>query len=325
MKPLPGALALLLSFLVGCSTAVRQADTPEVNVPQTNVPATRSVAPRVASTYIYNPPLAPSVGLPLLNKNYNDNSTACSGNQPLFRCSGVFLRTVDNGNFDPWTASASANALGSSSFTWLRHDLSTKTLYHRAGYIRMNPDDINKYYYDGQANWSGVNCLYPFDAYTVRKPRNYNGCDFERAPGAPGTPNPAHYIVWGSCDNKLGYTTAAQWNAHYQSNGQTEYSQCSWSSGKASNWMAMIASHESFPAKTSWNEILVPTVGVIEDVLVMAFFYDANKPGARDDARAFQSKLASKKARRVPIYSINFNAAPSSRFGYSASDQIVYP
>lgn len=320
MKTLPGIIALLLSLLMGCSTAVHQFDSPE-----TSIPETRSVSPRAASAYIINPPLAPSVGLPLLNRNYNDSVTACSGDNPLFRCSGVFLRTVNNGNFDPWTASPSAITLGSTSFTWLRHDLSTNTLYHRAGYIRMNPDDINRYYPDGQANWAGVNCVYPFDAYTVRKPRNYNGCDFERAPGAPGTPNPSHSIVWGSCDDKLGYTTAAQWNTHYRNAGQIEYMQCSWSSGKASHWMAMITSHESFPAKTSWNEILVPTVGPIEDVFVMAFFYDVNKPGAREDARAFQSKLASKKGRRVPIYSINFNAGASMRFGYQASDQVAYP
>jgi hypothetical protein len=189
----------------------------------------------------------------------------------------------------------------------------------------MNPDDINTYYPDDHANWSGVNCLYPFDAYTVRQPRGQNGCDFERAAGTPNISNPSGYEVWGSCDDRLGYTTAAQWNAHYTGTGQTDYMQCSWSSGKAGNWMAMIASHESFPTKTSWNEILVPAGARSEDLYIMAFFYDVNRAGALDDARTFQTKLASKTARRVPIYSINFNAAPSSRFGYLASDQIAYP
>lgn len=310
----PGLLTLFMSLLLGCSTAERQGDAPEHQAP-----VTRSVA--------LNPPLEPSVGLYLLNKNYNDTATACgeNNNLPLFRCSGVFLRTVDNGNFDPWTSSPSAIALGSLSFTWLRHDLSTNTLYHRAGYIRMNPEDIGTYYPVNQANWSGVNCLYPFDAYTVRQPRGLNGCDFERAPGTPNISNPSGYEAWGSCDNRLGYTTAAQWNAHYTGTGQTNYMQCSWSSAKAGNWMAMIASHESFPTKTSWNEILVPAGALFEDIFIMAFFYDVNRAGALDDARTFQSKLASKTARRVPIYSINFNAAPSSRFGYLASDQIAYP
>jgi len=62
-------------------------------------------------------PYPPEEGFSLFNKNYNDSTTACKPGEDLFICTGVFLRTVDNGNFNPWESSPSAIALGSSSFT----------------------------------------------------------------------------------------------------------------------------------------------------------------------------------------------------------------
>ena len=64
-----------------------------------------------------SPPYPPEEGFSLLNKNYNDSATECKPGEGLFICTGVFLRTVDNDNFNPWESSHSAIALSSSSFT----------------------------------------------------------------------------------------------------------------------------------------------------------------------------------------------------------------
>jgi len=294
-------------------------------------PTPNSVALTASAKFLdenANPPYPPDYGVRLLNKNYNDSATACQPGEGLFMCTGVFLRTVDNGNFNPWEPSPSAIALGSSSFTWLRKDISTNTLYHRAGYIRTNPVDAHGGG-GGTFNWSGVNCIYPFDASTLGQTRGHNGCDFQNTKSAQANPAPANaspsqgYEPWGSCDKKLGYTTASQWNEFYQSNGMANNTQCSWSGNTASQWLAMLSSHESF-AKTGWNEILVPTVSAWEPYFIFGFFYDTNKAGARADAQAFQVKLSAL-GRRFPIYSINFSAPASQRFSYSAADQVAYP
>jgi hypothetical protein len=278
----------------------------------------------------------------LINTNYNENTTSCTEYgtgkvRGYYFCTGVLLRTTDNGNFNPWESSPAALDLRATSYSWIRHDFSTDNLYKRAGLIFLNPADIlaqtvpgltyPKYTSNGNPM---VKCIYPFDAWTQRvMNRGYFACDAE----GTGLGSPISGQPWGSCDNKLGYSSAAQWDDYFRSSGQINYKQCSWNADNPQGWRNAIASHNVFTGQSSWNEVMVDNFGhnpnlptYHQRVLgwTVAVFYDVAKAGGRDDARVFQQKMANA-GKRVPILRLNFSAAPTDRFQYVADDQSMYP
>ncbi|MEB0078132.1 hypothetical protein QN386_12755 [Pseudomonas sp. CCI3.2] len=279
----------------------------------------------------------------LMNKNYNEDTTACTEYgtgkaRGYYFCTGILLRTTDDGAFNPWEPSPTALQLRATSYSWIRHDLNTTAFYKRAGYILLDPADaiaktvpgITYPVYSTTRN-PLIECIYPFDAYTTRTMnRNYLGCDFEST--GLGSPNIGY--AWGSCDNKLGYSTAAQWNQHFQSAGQVNYKQCSWSADNTQGWRNAIASHNAFPGQSSWNEVMLfnggpegagnATWNENTRKWTVAFFYDVAKAGGLADAQSFQRKMAAT-GKRAPILRINFTAAAASRFQFVSADQVVYP
>lgn len=328
--------ALALSLLVGCASQVSD-DYPAppngggrtFSEPRASVQTALSDGPGIAA---------------LINKNYNEVTTSCteygSGQvRGYYFCTGVLMRTTDNGNFNPWESSATALQLRATSYSWVRHDLGTRTFFKRAGFIVLNPADIlanavpglDYLKYSEAGRTPAVDCVYPFDAWTTRTMnRSRGGCNFE-ATGI-SYPSPAR---WGSCDTGLGYSTSQQWNSHFRSGGEVNYKQCSWSSDNQQGWRNAIASHREFPAQSQWNEVMVSNWGgsayvaaaaEITRQWVVAFFYDYAKPGALSDAKAFQQKMANT-GKRVPILRIDFNAAASERFQFLAGDQVAgaYP
>ena len=205
-----------LALLAGCSSPVKDdQQTPSVMgigtfstvSPQASVQTALSDGPGIAA---------------LINKNYNEDTTSCTEYgtgiaRGYYFCTGVLVRTTDNGNFNPWAPSTTALTLRATSYSWIRHDLNTSSFYKRAGYILLNPADIlagavpGMNYgkvrpNDGPPDYTWVQCVYPFDAWTTRTMnRNYFGCNFEGT--GLGHPDVGH--PYGSCDIGLGYSTAA--------------------------------------------------------------------------------------------------------------------
>ncbi|MEB0168977.1 hypothetical protein QN389_17840, partial [Pseudomonas sp. CCC4.4] len=130
----------------------------------------------------------PADVLEAMNRNYGESQNNCreygtSLPRGHYYCSGVLLRTVDDGNFDPWTYSPSSIALGATSYSWIRQDISNKTLYHPAGLILRNKAEGNSH--GLQALDTGFICLYPFDAGTLANPNNHQGCGVRRVKQTP--------------------------------------------------------------------------------------------------------------------------------------------
>jgi hypothetical protein len=330
--------AFALSLLVGCASQVSVDQVPPPNgggssgtfaEPRASVQTALSDGPGIAA---------------LINKNYNEDTTSCTeyGSgiaRGYYFCTGVLMRTTDNGNFNPWESSATALQLRATSYSWIRHDLATRGFFKRAGFIVLNPADIlanavpglDYLWYADATKTPAVDCVYPFDAWTTRTmDRGRGGCNFEGT--GISWPLPERF---GSCDTGLGYTTSQQWNSHFRSGGEVNYRQCSWSSDNQQGWRNAIASHREFPAESQWNEVMVANWGGTGSVAaaaeftrkwVVAFFYDYAKPGSLSDAKAFQQKMANT-GKRVPILRIDFNAAASQRFQFLAGDQVAgaYP
>ena len=334
--------ACVMSLLVGCAQTSRY----EPVERDTDLATMGGVAvsPRGEQASI-QAELSDGLGIAaLINKNYNEDTTSCTEyvtgkTRGYYFCTGVLLRTTDDGPFNPWEPSPTALQLQASSYSWIRHDINTTSFFKRAGYILLSPADALanavpgvRYPIFNTTNNSFVACVYPFDAYTTRTMnRGLLGCDFE----GTGLGNQNIGYPWGSCDNKLGYSTAAQWNQHFQSVGQVIHNQCSWSADNAQGWRNVIESHNAFPTVTSWNEVMLynagpvgnphlPTWNEIMRQWIVAFFYDVAKTGGLADAQSFQRKMAAT-GKKAPILRINFSAPAASRFQFEATDQAVYP
>jgi hypothetical protein len=269
-------------------------------------------------------------------KNYKETITDCreyGSNKPRghYYCSGVLVRTVDDGAFNPWMYSPSSIAIGASSYTWLRRGVVQTTLYHPAGFILRNR--IDGIAHRIPALESGFICLYPYDASTSTA-NGHKGCGYRPAlagqppaaipstPIAPTDDNSAY--AWGSCDG-LGITTARQWDNHFQSVGYQGYRQCSWNIDSQHGWNNMIASRNDFPTlQNIWNEILLNNYGDGGQMpkYIAAFFYDVSKAGGLAAARNFQVKM-NNAGYNVPILRLNFANAAGDIFSYSAADQAV--
>lgn len=318
--------AVVLALLAGCSSLQKG--------PDIEPPLVRGADPNAPRAEIQTP-LSDGLGIAaLINKNYNEDTISCTDyntgkERGYYWCTGVLLRTTDNGAFNPWESSPTALRLGGTSYSWIRHDLNTRTFYKRAGFILLNPADILASAVPGLSFiTNAVTCVYPFDAYTVRAPRAGPGCNFEGTTGL-------NYAPWGSCDQVLGYGYAQQWIAHFQASGQVNYRQCSWSADTGQFWRNMIWTHTQIAGQSSWNEVMVDNWGQDYQEAeaaeymrrwTVAFFWDVAKAGSLADAQAFQRKMTAT-GKRVPILRLNFSAAPAQRFSYVPADQVAgqYP
>jgi len=151
----------------------------------------------------------------LLNKNFNEDTTSCIDYETkkprgYYFCTGVLLRTTDSGDFNPWEDSPGALQLRATSYSWIRHDLITASLFKSAGFIVLSPADVLagtvadiQFPHFSNRN-PMVKCVYPYDAWTRRTmDRYYFGCNFE----GTGLGSTIPMEPWGSCDDKL----ASRW------------------------------------------------------------------------------------------------------------------
>lgn len=102
-------------------------------------------------------------------ENYTETTTNCreygSGKaRGHYYCSGVLVRTVNDGDFEPWIYSPTALGIGATSYSWMRTDVNISGLYHPAGFILRNRIDAVAHDLPGLE--SGFVCVYPFDAST---------------------------------------------------------------------------------------------------------------------------------------------------------------
>ncbi|MCD5970327.1 hypothetical protein [Pseudomonas quasicaspiana] len=319
---------ILISAMVGCST------------PFVNQPAERKGITLAAGQTITAVPDAksaiqislrdgPAVAA-LLNRNYNQLGTECvqRGSKKVrgyYFCTGVLLRSVDNGNFNPWSVSPTADALWGMSFSWVRHDVGVHNLYHSAGFVVLNPADIlGLVIPEIRTGMDETKCVYPFDAWTTRTmDRQYSGCDDE----GTGIGWPTEDMAWGSCDQRYRYSSSTQWDAHFRNANQINYKQCSWNADNPQGWRNMIASRRNFPSEQSWNEVMVSVSTRDEEVLrawTTAFFYDPARANGLSDSKAFQRKMDNT-GKWVPILRLLFSAPSTSRFQYFAADQAIAP
>lgn len=333
MKRIQQTLTVLFLLVSGCATQnepVQLVEQDGVQGKQLGVQTSLSDGPGITA---------------LINKNYNEDTTSCTeyGNgaaRGLYFCSGVLLRTTDNGNFPPWESSPLALDLRATSYAWIRHDLNTRILYKGAGFILLSPADVLATAVPGITyptfpnHNPVVKCVYPFDAWTTRDgtDRHYLGCDYENT----GVGSPIADRPWGSCNDKEGYTSASQYEAHLARNGYLHWKQCSWNADSSLSWRQMIASHNKLVNGNPlayWNEVMLYNAGHTSSLpgtnelmrkWIVAFFYDVQRAGSKGVAQAFQQKMAAT-GKRVPILKLDFTAAPASRFQYIVADQVMYP
>ncbi|MFJ3466938.1 hypothetical protein [Pseudomonas sp. NPDC090201] len=297
-------LAPLLLMLVACSS------------PQTTTPYVQLQRPAAVLAEVL--------------KNYTETNTDCreyGTNKPRghYYCSGVLARAVDDGNFLPWMYSPSAIAIGATSYSWMRQDVSQTQLYHPAGFILRNRIDAISHNLPGLE--SGWICLYPYDAGTSTA-NGHRGCGYRgrnnEKVSEPLPDDDNSQYAWGSCE-PLGILTATQWDNHFASVGYQRPRQCSWNVDSQHGWNNMIASRDDFPQfRTVWNELLLTNYGDGSQMpkYIAAFFYDVNKAGGLIAAQHFQDKM-NKAGYNVPILRINFTVTPGQRFSYVAGDQVV--
>ncbi|WP_412460036.1 DUF2599 domain-containing protein [Pseudomonas sp. SC11] len=261
----------------------------------------------------------PQETLRRINDNYNRIDNACKepGGAPRghYYCSGVTLRMVDDGPFNPWDYSPYAISTGATSFSWIRKDLSTSRLIRPAGFILRTPEDARRL--QTPVMETGFMCIYAFDGFTGPD-RQAWGCGTLKQPvkgtrwsdtrpegyqlhSATTPPNANAALAWGSCDLRK-IDTAAQWRSQFghlrppalapNNLNRIQVQQCSWNAEQASDWNAMIDVHQApgtrhrdgFARKELLNEFLLrndqsgktPDDGSARLPYIDAFVWDVN-------------------------------------------------
>jgi hypothetical protein len=301
----------------------------------------------------------PQDTLKRINHNYNTLKDSCQepdtgAARGLYYCSGVTLRMVNDGPFNPWDYSPYAIRIGATSYSWIRKDLSTRILIHPAGFILRTPTDAAAL--NLPVKEQGFTCIYAFDGGTGPE-RKWYGCGFfdSREPprAAQGTMNNRNAaLAYGTCA-EAGVSTAEQWTQKYTGlmKGPIQYGQCSWNAEKPSDWNAMIRVHESRPNTTNKdpfafsaqvNEFMLKNATATNDgsenmKYIDAFIYNVNstqnfatrgdqappKPeNGLNSARNFQKKLQAQ-GYSVPILRLDFTKPAEQRFSYAAADQAI--
>ncbi|WAH57845.1 hypothetical protein LZ023_33640 [Pseudomonas silvicola] len=315
-------LLTLMAFIL-LSACHSTPPTPDAQAP---APSTQGATPASTSSAI-TPRVQlqkPQDVLASVNKNYSEITTSCkqygtSADRGLYYCSGVTLRTVDDGAFNPWAYSPTAVAIGATSYSWIRQDTGINNLYHPAGFILRNKVDAIAAGLPGLD--TGFICMYPYDAWTTTV-NGHQGCGLKPRIIKPQAGNDNGAYAWGSCD-AIGVTTTAQWNADFRARAQNLEKQCSWNIDKPSAWVSMISSRNTFGRRDVWTEILLNNYnnGNSMPRYIAAFFYDPRKAGGLTAAQNFQRKLNAA-GYSVPILRLQFDL-PLGAFSYVAADQAV--
>lgn len=259
-----------------------------------------------------------------MTKRYYDKRENCgTSNRPAFLCSGIIMRVVDRAKINPvWNTSRTSQKEGHRgvSFSYMRTDTRFAALawQNNSGiifYPKLSAP-AGKLYPD-------VLCAFPVDAW-----------GWHRAAGPCDKPE-------NTCQAK-GYTTGAQWLAHFREPGKQE-EKCGFDVSKdakgknpAASFMAIrdamkLLGNERFD---EWNELVLTPwqQNTPETVPLEAFFYTGTGVG---EARKNQTDFYEKTGRVVPIVKITLPESydrkdppgkvnrSEARFDFFAVDQAI--
>lgn len=239
-----------------------------------------------------------------LNARYMSSAASCSGGTSALQCSGLILRrSVFNSDYDFWTHSPAAKALGSSTFSFFRHDTRTNGGDMFSGMIFMDFDTARQHSKD----LPQLRCIYPFMATTQGMNRPLHGCGF---PNSQANPRPDESTCATLADPAI---TSAKWIAHFKSVGSDVVKQCSLSTQAPAQLITSIQARQQLPDVAFYylNELLIATWDETkpEALPIEAFFFNTAKPGAFDNALSLQKAYYQKTQIWRPIVGLNFQAA----------------
>jgi hypothetical protein len=242
----------------------------------------------------------------LLNSLYADTPARCDNDTPAYYCSGVFLRGVADGSFDPWNPSPSAIKLGAQSFSFARSDANMKQTFVASGYILNSPDDAIK-----QGKPVHFLCIYPYNAGTSGMTPLGKGCDAE----AKVAPPPNDDL--STCTSKQA-TTVESWLAYTKTKPQ-----CSLSMQDPAQFMTMLGVRAASPGNTAHNEVMVEAWAqdVAPKLPLAGFFY--NTQAGLSAAKSFQNKFKTRTGEWLPVLRLDLNQP--SPFTYDSTDQWTLP
>ncbi|MGE8322933.1 MAG: hypothetical protein ACN6OX_07615, partial [Pseudomonas sp.] len=268
-----------------------------------------------------------------LNARYRNTASSCSYFQrpgyPSYYCNGIIIRSVNNGEFDPWLPSPDAVALQGISFSYFRRDSRVTSFYRSAGFIFFPQREALD-----QGKAIDFECIYAHDAWTVTGARQQHGCGRRTRALGPNDNS--------SCDS-VGATTYTGWVNFTRGIPHISY-QCSLSTQDAAQFALSIAVR-NIPASTfpnlqtaDWNELIAKiwlnaderlpltqaqsqTIGT--RLPIEAFFYRLGDASSRNDARDFQRKYKQRTNLWLPIVALNLSQVNGSPFSYNDADQSV--
>ncbi|WP_248918957.1 hypothetical protein [Pseudomonas entomophila] len=268
-----------------------------------------------------------------LNTRYRNTVNRCTYAQrsdyPAYYCNGIIIRSVDNGDFDPWIPSPTARNLGGISFSYFRLDSNVTNFYRNAGFIFFPQREA---YAQGRA--IDFLCIYAYDGWTFAGERRVAGCGL-RTRALPGS-DPSSCVDQGA-------TTVQGWYNHVRTINHNSF-QCSLSTRDANQFAVSYQVRNNPPAdirdrvRAPWNEMMAamwvrpdeplpPTTkrsGEIGTQLpIEAFFYRTNSTTSLNDARAFQQKYKDRTNLWVPIIALDLGQVRGYPFRYNAADQAV--
>ncbi|WP_095092413.1 hypothetical protein [Pseudomonas sp. Irchel 3A5] len=258
------------------------------------------------------PPPDGAVIAEAINTRYRNTAVICAGNTPSFYCSGVIIRSTQNGNYDPWNPAPTAITLGGVSFSYMRSDAGVTTLYHHSGFI-----------FSAQADAIAANkamdyvCIYANDASTLSGGRTDKGCGIRvRSISAADLSSCAAVNV----------LTLDQWIAYHTPKPSPSY-QCSLSTQDPAQFQVSIKARTTGILPVAWNELMVATWAQDAGARLPleAFFWKTNVAASLAEAKTYQTKFKTKTGLWVPVIRLDFTQAGAKPFSYNAADQAVQP
>jgi hypothetical protein len=241
-----------------------------------------------------------------LNAQYTSVPERCENETPAFYCSGVILRGVADGNFDPWNPSTSSTRLGAQSFSYVRSDANMKSTFVASGYIMTSPLNAIK-----QSKPVHYLCIYPYNAGTSGMSPMGKGCN------ASATTPPSAGDDLSTCASKNA-TTVDSWLTYTKTNPQ-----CSLSTQDPAQFMTLLGVRAASPGNTAHNEMMIEAWSQnVPSTLPLAAFFYTTQTGL-SAARNFQSKFKARTGGWLPILRMDLNQ--STPFAYESGDQWTLP
>jgi len=234
-----------------------------------------------------------------LNARYLSSAASCSGGTTAVQCSGVMLRGISPNNAsDFWILSPAAKELGSSTFSFFRHDARMDGSDMLGGIIFMDFDTARQ----RGKNLPQLRCIYPFKAATQGMNRPLHGCGF---PNSQANPRPDESTCATLADPAI---TSAKWIAHFKTVGSDTVKQCSLSTQEPAQLITSLQARQQLDEANYYlNELLIAAWDETkpEALPIEAFFFNRAKQGAFDHASTMQKAYYQKTQIWRPIVALN--------------------